>query len=190
MSMLVYLLKVSLGLSLCWLLYRTTFRRLTFFQWNRFYPLASVVFSLILPLLKLQWGNNLVAVADFGGVGWTYVDHLGLWGKAIHPITRKETTHLGIDVAAPTGTPVYATADGVVLKAGDENGWGGLIVIEHENGYSSFCAHLNEIEIEGGAKVQKGEVIGRAGNTGQSTGPHLHYEVRLDGDHVNPADFF
>ena len=76
MSLLVYLLKVSLALSMCWLLYRTAFRRLSFFQWNRFYLLASVVLSFILPLLRLQWGNAMVAVAEIGGIDWTYVDHL------------------------------------------------------------------------------------------------------------------
>jgi hypothetical protein len=76
MSIVVYLLKVSLALLLCWALYWTTFKRLTFFQWNRFYLLASVVLSLIVPLLKLQWNTTMVAVADIGGIDWTYVNHL------------------------------------------------------------------------------------------------------------------
>lgn len=438
MNLLVYLLKVSLALSLCCLLYRTTFRRLSFFQWNRFYLLASVVLSFILPLLPLQMGNTMLAVADFGGIDWTYVDHLvkpvpgsdqtlkGSWSpaalalaihagvallhlagsaqrlrklgmitrgarcirrapvkvylqystegsftlfrriyldryahthqlrpvlkhemvhalqlhsldlvfmefvvamlwfnpfvyvhlrsirenheyladraalgeegslieyleclkaetvryfspvpassfksstikkriimltnhkskrralwrylailpllsgilvlcqtparpvlagtnvnpnfdpygipslfplpeeyrekvtwdfeqEAIHPISRQKTMHLGIDLAAPTGTPVYAAAGGVVRKAQEEKGWGKLVVIEHEGAYTTFYAHLNEIEVENGTRVQKGEVIGRVGNTGQSTGSHLHYEVRRQGKHVNPSDFF
>ena len=436
MSIVVYLLKVSIALLLCWALYRTTFKRLTFFQWNRFYLLASVVLSLILPLLKLQWNTTMVAVADIGGIDWTYVDHLttqpvtfteqanmwtpgtvllivylavalsllvrsalrfrliGLstrgarrirkgrvkvyiqdqrtgsftlfrriyldryafenrlrpvlrhemvhaaqlhsldllfmefvvamlwfnplvyvllrsirenheyladhfahgdqsslgeyleclkaetiryfspvpasyfksstikkriimltnhtsnrskkwrylgilplmalmlvlfhtpaeqgragtvpalfiadgipsqfplpdkykenitWGynnEALHPITGKETIHKGIDVAAPTGTSVFATGDGVVKKAADEKGWGKLVVVEHEDGYATFYAHMDEIGVESGTKVRKGEVIGRVGNTGQSTGPHLHYEVRLDGNHLNPEDFY
>jgi hypothetical protein len=446
MSMLIYLLKVSLALLFCWALYWTAFKRLTFFQWNRIYLLASVVLSIFLPLLRLQWGNTVVAVADFGGIDWTYVDHLagspealkessstwspaslvlivylsvamsllgrsalrfrqlglstrgariirkgrvqvylqdqrrgsftlfrriyldrhaferrldpvlkhemvharqlhsldllfmefvvamlwfnpfvfvllrairenheyladrgahsdqdslrdyleclraetiryfspvpasyfksstikkriimlthnksnqrkkwrylgilplmafmlilfhspaeqgkagtamgpnGLlsnaeslfivngipsmfplpeqykekitWGynqKALHPITSEETTHLGIDVAAPTGTPVYAAADGVVQKAVNEKGWGKLVIVEHEDGHVTFYAHMNEIEVDIGAKVHKGEVIGSVGNTGQSTGPHLHYEVRLNGEHQNPKDFF
>jgi len=115
------------------------------------------------------------------------------WGynqDALHPITGKETTHMGIDVAAPTGTPVFATGDGVVKKAADEKGWGKLVIVEHEGGYASFYAHMDEIEAENGVKVRKGEVIGAVGSTGQSTGPHLHYEVRLDGNHLNPADFY
>jgi len=446
MSLVVYLLKVSLALMLCWALYWTTFRKLTFFQWNRFYLVASVALSLILPLLKLQWKDTMVTVADIGGIDWTYMDHLatqpvalaehadswspgsvllmvyitvalgllvrsalrfrqlglstrgarrirkgrvkvyiqdqrtgsftlfrriyldryafenrlrpvlrhemvhaaqlhsldllfmefviamlwfnpfvyvllrsirenheyladqhaqgaqgslmeyleclkaetiryfspvpasyfksstikkriimltnhksnrnkkwrylgilplmllmltlfhtpaeqgragtvldpdgllGLsetlfaeegipsqfplpekykekitWGynqEALHPISGKETTHLGIDVAAPTGTPVFATADGVVKKASEEEGWGKLVVVEHQDGYTTFYAHMNEIGVENGIKVRQGEVIGSVGSTGQSTGSHLHYEVRLNGDHVNPEDFY
>ena len=115
------------------------------------------------------------------------------WGfnqKAIHPITKKETTHLGIDLPAPTGTPVFAAGDGKVLKARAEDGWGQLIVLEHGDGYTTFYAHLDEIGVEAGSKVSRGEVIGKVGNTGQSTGSHLHYEVRRNGEHLNPADFY
>jgi len=446
MSIVVYMLKVSLALLLCWALYWTAFRKLTFFQWNRFYLLASVALSLILPLLKLQWNTTMVAVADIGGIDWSYMGHLatqpvaltehaetwspgsvlfavyltvalcllvrsalqfrqlgistrgarrimkgrvkvyiqdqrtgsftlfrriyldryvfenrlrpvlrhemvhaaqlhsldllfmefvvamlwfnpfvyvllrsmrenheyladqyahgdqvslreyleclkaetiryfspvpasyfksstikkriimltnhtsnrskkwrylgifpvialmlvlfhtpaeqgkagsalapsGLlkaseflfnfdgvpsqfplpekykekitWGynqEALHPITGKETVHNGIDVAAPTGTPVFATGDGVVKKAEEEKGWGKLIVVEHEDAYITFYAHMDEIGVESGMKVSKGEVIGAVGNTGQSTGPHLHYEVRKNGEHLNPAYFY
>jgi murein DD-endopeptidase MepM/ murein hydrolase activator NlpD len=115
------------------------------------------------------------------------------WGynnEALHPITGKETIHKGIDVAVPTGTSVFATGDGVVKKAAEEKGWGKLVVVEHEDGYATFYAHMDEIGVESGTKVHKGEVIGRVGSTGQSTGPHLHYEVRKDGNHLNPADFY
>jgi len=446
MSILIYLIKVNLALILCWALYSVAFKKLTFFQWNRFYLLGSVVLSFILPLLRLQWKSAMVAAADIGGIDWTYVDHLAstplvlseqaeswspgsvllilyvivalahlvrsalrfrqlltstrgsrrirkgrvtvyiqdqrtgsftlfrriyldrfafenrlkpvlrhemvhavqlhsldllfmefvvamlwfnpfvfvllryvrdnheyladhyahgeqgslmeyleclraetiryfspvpasyfksstikrriimltnhtsnkrkllrylgilplmammvllfhtpagqsnagsafhpgeianaaeswiikdgvpsqfplpekykekiTWGynqNALHPFTGKETTHNGIDVAAPTGTPVFAAADGVVMKAQGEGDWGKLIVLEHEDAYTTFYAHLDEIGVESGAKVSRGEVIGNVGNTGQSTGSHLHYEVRLKGEHQNPADFF
>ena len=122
----------------------------------------------------------------------TYRDRIS-WGfnqKAIHPITKKETTHHGIDLPAPTGTPVFAAGDGKVMKARAEDGWGQLIVLEHEDGYTTFYAHLDEIGVEAGAKVSRGEVIGKVGNTGQSTGSHLHFEVRRNGEHLNPADFY
>lgn len=117
-------------------------------------------------------------------ITWAYGE------DAIHPINKQRTTHLGIDVAAPTGTPVYAAADGVVKKAEEQKGWGKLVVIEHEDAYTTFYAHLNTMEVEDGARVQKGAVIGRVGSSGQSTGSHLHYEVRQMGKHVNPSDFF
>ena len=110
--------------------------------------------------------------------------------EAIHPISKKEVTHMGIDVAAPSGTEVFAAGDGIVKKAVEEKGWGKMIVLEHEDGYATFYAHLDKIEVESGVKVKRGELIGRVGNTGQSTGPHLHYEVRLNGEHLNPADFY
>jgi murein DD-endopeptidase MepM/ murein hydrolase activator NlpD len=115
------------------------------------------------------------------------------WGykqNAIHPISKKVTTHLGVDVAAPTGTPVYASSDGVVLKAETVEGWGKLVVLEHGEGYTTFYAHLDEIGVESGMKVAVGQVIGKVGNTGQSTGSHLHYEVRKNGEHENPADYY
>jgi hypothetical protein len=115
------------------------------------------------------------------------------WGyhkKARHPITQELTLHQGIDVAAPTGTPVSATGEGVVRKAAHEKGWGKLVVIEHGGGFTTFYAHLDEMSVEKGMKVAVGQVIGKVGNTGQSTGPHLHYEVRKNGEQVNPADYY
>jgi hypothetical protein len=121
-----------------------------------------------------------------------YRDHI-TWGynmEAIHPITRKQTVHQGIDVAAPTGTSVFASAGGVVKLAENESGWGNLVILEHGDGYTTFYAHLDEITVKAGSGVSKGEVIGRVGNTGQSTGSHLHYEVRKNGEHLDPANFY
>ncbi len=115
------------------------------------------------------------------------------WGfneDAIHPITGKETTHLGLDIAAPEGTPVYAAADGIVKKAELLQGWGNLLVLEHDGGFSTFYAHMKAFDVKTGDKVTEGHVVGSVGNTGQSTGSHLHYEVRKDGIQVNPADYY
>lgn len=115
------------------------------------------------------------------------------WGydqKAIHPFTKKETSHLGVDIKAPKGTKVFATADGVVLRAGNYEGWGNMVVLQHGNEFETFYAHLDSYSVEAGKKVVKGEVIGGVGNTGQSTGPHLHFEVRKAGEHVNPSDYY
>jgi murein DD-endopeptidase MepM/ murein hydrolase activator NlpD len=119
-----------------------------------------------------------------GKISWDYNK------KAIHPITKKETTHLGIDVPAPTGTPVYAAGGGEVLKAEEVEGWGKLVVLEHDEAYTTVYAHLDEILVKKGEKIDEGKTLGKVGNTGQSTGPHLHYEVRKNGNPVNPADYY
>ena len=93
-------------------------------------------------------------------------------------------------MAAPNGTEVFATGNGVIKKAEEDKGWGKFVVVEHEDGYATVYAHLDKIGVEGGVKVRRGEVIGRVGNTGQSTGPHLHYEVRKNGEQLNPANFY
>lgn len=110
--------------------------------------------------------------------------------EAIHPITGKKTVHHGVDIAAPTGTPVYASGSGVVKQAENLEGWGKIVIIEHTEGISSRYAHLDQFEVKAGDQVAVGQVIGRVGNTGQSTGPHLHYEVRKDGNPVNPSEYY
>jgi hypothetical protein len=119
-----------------------------------------------------------------GKISWGYNQN------AVHPISKKPTTHQGIDVPAPTGTPVYAAGSGKVLKAEEEEGWGMLVVLEHADGYTTVYAHLDEILVKKGEKLPAGKTIGKVGNTGQSTGPHLHYEVRKNGNPVNPADYY
>lgn len=97
--------------------------------------------------------------------------------------------HQGIDMAAPVGTPVFATADGVVVFAGWQRGYGNLIKIKHELGTETRYAHLSKIRVKQGQRVSRNTLIGDIGNTGRSTGPHLHYEVRVDGKAVNPMSF-
>lgn len=108
--------------------------------------------------------------------------------ERLHPILRRVLPHTGVDYAAPRGTPVYATADGVVASAGERGGYGQMIEIRHPNGYATRYAHLSRIGsgINGGVAVRQGEVIGYVGMTGLATGPHLHYEVRRSGRPVDP----
>lgn len=97
--------------------------------------------------------------------------------------------HEGTDMAGSYGTPVYSTADGVIVHAGWDNGYGRLVKIKHDFGVETRYAHLSQIRVEVGQRVSRGDRIGDMGNSGRSTGTHLHYEVRLGGDAVNPMTF-
>lgn len=97
--------------------------------------------------------------------------------------------HIGIDTAVPVGTPVYATMDGTVFHAGWNNEGYGKLVIIHNGKYKLYFAHLSEISVDVGDRVRTGMPIGLSGSTGNSTGPHLHYEVRINDDPVNPGIF-
>jgi murein DD-endopeptidase MepM/ murein hydrolase activator NlpD len=97
--------------------------------------------------------------------------------------------HPGQDIAAPRGTPVIATADGVVLKADWQNGYGQTVVIDHGNGLTTRYAHLSKIEVEAGREIRRGDELGQVGSTGRSTGPHLHYEVRIGDVAVSPLHY-
>ncbi|MFO8144649.1 MAG: M23 family metallopeptidase [Candidatus Syntrophosphaera sp.] len=109
------------------------------------------------------------------------------WGWRYHPVTLEFEFHKGLDIANKTGTPVYATADGVVSKARRENGFGKVITIEHTDGYQSLYGHLDSFEVRPGQVVCKGQIIGAIGNTGVSTGPHLHYGVSRNETALNPT---
>ena len=112
------------------------------------------------------------------------------YGTRIDPIYKTVKFHSGMDFSANIGTPVYATGDGRVVKVGWESGYGKLIKIDHGFGYMTWYAHLNDYNVRVGQKVVRGEVIGKVGNTGKSTGPHLHYEVHVKGKVVNPVNYY
>ncbi|MBE6274816.1 MAG: M23 family metallopeptidase [Bacteroides sp.] len=112
------------------------------------------------------------------------------YGLRIDPIYKTTKFHSGMDFSANIGTPVYATGDGKVIKAGWESGYGKVIKIDHGFGYVTWYAHLNDYKVRVGQKVVRGEVIGEVGNTGKSTGPHLHYEVHVKGKVVNPVNYY
>ena len=97
--------------------------------------------------------------------------------------------HSGIDFSGQIGDPVQATASGVVNFAGVQNGYGNVVRITLNHGYEILFAHLNEIDVNVGQKIEAGEIIGKVGSTGRSTGPHLHYEVRKDGNPIDPEQF-
>lgn len=102
---------------------------------------------------------------------------------------RSRNNHKGIDIGAPTGTPIYAAEEGIVTYAGWYYGYGYLIKVQHINGYETYYGHCSKIVCNAGDKVTKGQLIGYVGNTGNSTGPHLHFEVRANGTAYNPESF-
>jgi murein DD-endopeptidase MepM/ murein hydrolase activator NlpD len=111
------------------------------------------------------------------------------YGMRTHPVLGGRRQHTGIDLAAPTGTPVYATADGVVSRADWYSSYGLYIAVEHGASMQTRYAHLSRVAVTVGDSVKKGDLIGYVGSTGRSTGPHLHYEVRIDGLAVNPIPY-
>ena len=113
------------------------------------------------------------------------------FGTREDPVYGGIRRHEGNDFAAKTGTPVYATGDGVVDQVSfGYHGYGNIIVIDHGFGYKTRYAHLHSINVVEGMKIHRGECIGAVGRTGKATGSHLHYEVRYKGDPVNPANFY
>lgn len=111
------------------------------------------------------------------------------FGMRTHPITGQRKLHTGMDIAAPSGTPVKAPADGRVSFAGYNSVNGNYVVIKHGEGRSTLYAHLASSSVHAGEQVEAGDVIGKVGSTGMSTGPHLHFEVQENGRPVNPATY-
>lgn len=113
------------------------------------------------------------------------------FGFRVHPIYKVKKLHTGIDFAASIGTPIYATADGKVLEVSVRfSGYGKMVEIDHGFGYHTRYAHMHGFAVRQGQQVKRGDLIGYVGNTGLSTAPHLHYEVLLNGQHINPVHYF
>ena len=111
------------------------------------------------------------------------------FGVRSDPFLGRPAMHTGLDFRSSTGDPVRATATGVVESAGYNGGYGKMVEIDHGNGFSTRYGHMSEIEVKVGQQIKIGQIIGRVGSTGRSTGPHLHYETRIDGDAVDPQKF-
>ena len=111
------------------------------------------------------------------------------FGNRVHPISGKRKPHEGIDLAVDEGTPVVAAADGVVLFAGEERGYGNIVRVDHGGRLVSCYAHNARVLVEKGEVVKKGQIIAISGKTGAVTGEHLHYEVRYKGKALNPRRF-
>ena len=111
------------------------------------------------------------------------------FGVRSDPFLGRPALHSGLDFRSSTGDPVRATANGVVETAGWNGGYGKMVEIDHGNGFSTRYGHMSEIDVKVGQQIKIGQIVGRVGSTGRSTGPHLHYETRIDGDAVDPQKF-
>lgn len=111
------------------------------------------------------------------------------YGYRVDPFSGKKVFHDGIDIAGKTGTPVLNVADGIVSWAGMKGGYGGLVEVDHGNGYVTRYAHNKTLKVKAGDRIAKGDVIALMGSTGRSTGPHVHFEVLKDGKSVNPYNY-
>ena len=108
------------------------------------------------------------------------------YGVRTDPITGHQRAHHGVDLAAPTGTPIPAVRPGTVSFAGDRGGYGNLVIIDHGNGMETRYAHCHTLDVQAGDYVEAGQQIATVGSTGRSTGPHLHLELRQDGVATDP----
>ena len=132
---------------------------------------------------RVRWMSSTPTIAPVRGILTSG------FGTRSDPMTHGPGLHQGIDIAATAGQPVVAAADGLVLLAAATAGYGEAVYLSHGFGLSTRYGHLSEIAVRAGQRVHRGDLIGRVGSTGRSTGSHLHYEVRLDGSPVNPLAY-
>jgi murein DD-endopeptidase MepM/ murein hydrolase activator NlpD len=182
----------------------------------RFSRLALLLLAIVqLPTAAVQAqvdsrNNNVVAADQFHALflSWKKLDVMNkgvisipsikpisaftftsAFGVRSDPFHGYAAMHAGIDLASPTGTPIYATADGVIDRAEWFGGYGNMVEIDHGKGIATRYGHMSRIAAHAGEHIRRGELIGYVGSTGRSTGSHLHYEVRIDGHAVNPIPF-
>ena len=132
---------------------------------------------------RVRWISSTPAITPVKGI------FTSGFGYRSDPLTHGRGTHQGVDIAAAPGQPVLASADGVVVRAGSIGGLGQAVYIAHGFGLTTRYGHMSRIDVRPGQRIKRGDVVGRVGNTGRSTGYHLHYEVRVDGDAVNPLAY-
>jgi murein DD-endopeptidase MepM/ murein hydrolase activator NlpD len=146
--------------------------------------LKSASFSRLHHEYARKWQINVVpSVWPVNGV------LLSRFGERTDPFSGEGAIHAGVDISAPTGTPVHSAADGIVSRAEYYGGYGKLVVIDHGNGMSTRYGHLSRFDVVPGQEVRRGDVIAFSGATGRATSPHLHYEIRLGGAAINPHSY-
>ena len=139
---------------------------------------------------KNEWKREMEYLPMISPVNVIYRLGDGMKFREKHPVLGTPQWHHGQDFNAPYGTQVYATGSGKVIEAGWDSGFGNCIVIDHGYGYRSTYGHLSKISVNAGLNVKRGDMVGFSGSTGTSTGPHLHYQIDLFGQHKNPLYYF
>ena len=132
---------------------------------------------------RMRWISSTPAITPVRGI------LTSSFGYRADPLTHGRGNHQGIDIAAAYGQPVHASGEGLVLQTGDQGGLGKAVFLAHGYGMTTRYGHLSAVTVRPGQRVKRGDVIGRVGSTGRSTGPHLHYEVRIDGEPINPVAY-
>ncbi len=131
--------------------------------------------------------NDQISISRATPQGWPTKGWItSYFGMRQSPFTGRRVMHEGLDIAANTGTPVYATADGIVARVGYSPGYGKTVVLDHGYGYRTIFGHNSKILVKSGQRIKRGDRVALVGNTGQSTGPHLHYELRMNGVPIDP----
>ncbi len=142
--------------------------------------------------------NRSLRLLSTGGLGdltstpslWPVIGHLtGSFGERMDPFSGEGAFHTGVDIAAQYGDPVHVTADGIVIEADERAGYGRLVVVDHGYGITTYYGHLSTFNVVVGEQLRRGDTIGNVGVSGRSTGPHVHYEVRINGAPVNPMHY-
>jgi murein DD-endopeptidase MepM/ murein hydrolase activator NlpD len=147
------------------------------------------------PHLTLAGGLNLMPVPGLGEISftptlWPVMGHItGSFGERLDPFNGEGAFHSGVDISSQYGDGVHAGGDGIVLRAQEAAGYGRLVVVDHGFGVETWYGHLSSFSVAPGMRVKRGDVLGRVGVSGRSTGPHVHYEVRINGAPVNPMRY-
>lgn len=134
--------------------------------------------------------NNNQAYLGSGKLGWPVSGRTtSEFSSRVNPITGKKESHLGLDIAVPSGTPVAAAEAGTVIKAGWNNSYGYMVIVDHGGGIATLYAHNSRLAVSVGTQVSRGQTVAYSGSTGMSTGPHVHFEVRVNGQYQNPRSW-
>ncbi|MDO7833904.1 M23 family metallopeptidase [Sphingobium sp. HBC34] len=150
---------------------------------------ADVGFSNLFSSLQRLDGNAKTAAYIPSGRPVEKLVLTSNFGVRSDPFNRSARMHKGIDIPGPVGTPIHATADGIISRAGWASGYGNLVQISHGSGMETRYGHMSKLLVAENSYVKRGQIIGLMGSTGRSTGSHLHYEVRVDGAAINPLPF-